>query len=151
MEDTKTDIQNAKSQAINTAASDATTKANNAKSEAIKSANNTLTTTIANYYTKAQTDSAINVAKNEINLGVSSTYETKTNVISKINSIAFGGKNLVKQSKSLSDTQGTFTDSSTGLWVVNNTGNLDEYNQGIKRLYIETTRTDWAECQIPLY
>ena len=122
-----------------------------AKTEAINSANNTLTTTIANYYTKAQTDSAITVAKNEINLGVSQTYETKSNVQTKINSITVGGKNLVKQSKSLSNAQGVSTDESSGIWVVNNTGNLDEYNQGIKRLYIETTRTDWVECQIPLY
>ena len=60
-----------KSEAINTAASDATSKANTAKQEAITSANNTLTTTIANYYTKSQTDSQINVAKEEISLGVS--------------------------------------------------------------------------------
>ena len=130
---------------------DVTNDISTAKNEAINSANNTLSTTIANYYTKAQTDSQISVAKNEINLGVSNTYETKTNVTNKINSITVGGKNLVKQSKSLSDTQNTYTDSSTGRWVVNNTGNLDEYNQGIKRLYIETTITDWVECQIPLY
>ena len=35
-----------------------------------------LKTTISNYYTKDETNS-INIAKNEINLGVSSTYETK--------------------------------------------------------------------------
>ncbi len=34
-------------------------------------------------YTKAQTDSQINIAKDAINLGVSTTYETKTNVESK--------------------------------------------------------------------
>ena len=36
-------------------------------------------------YTKAQTDAAIRIAKDEINLGVSSTYETKTNVETKVN------------------------------------------------------------------
>ncbi|MCU7195933.1 hypothetical protein [Turicibacter sanguinis] len=36
-------------------------------------------------YTKAQTDAAIKIAKDEINLGVSSTYETKTNVETKVN------------------------------------------------------------------
>lgn len=61
-----------KSEAISTASSDATNKANQAKNDAIASANNTLNTTIANYYTKTETDSQINVAKNEINLGVSS-------------------------------------------------------------------------------
>lgn len=80
-----------KSEAISSASSDATTKANNAlssaksyadtkKTEAINSANNTLNTTIANYYTKSQTDSQINVAKNAITQSVSNTYETKTNV-----------------------------------------------------------------------
>ena len=77
---------------------DVTNDISTAKTEAINSANSTLTTTIANYYTKAQTDSAINVAKNEINLGVSSTYETKENTTSKINSavnnIQVGGTNL---------------------------------------------------------
>ena len=83
-----------KSEAISTAASDATTKANNAKTDAITSANNTLNSTIANYYTKTQTDSQINVAKEAINLSVSNTYETKTNVTSKINNIQIGGTNL---------------------------------------------------------
>lgn len=36
-------------------------------------------------YTKAQADAAIKIAKDEINLGVSSTYETKTNVETKVN------------------------------------------------------------------
>ena len=83
----------AKSEAINTAASDATSKANKAKDDAINSANNTLTTTIANYYTKSQTDSQINVAKEAINLSVSNTYETKENVTSKINNINVGSVN----------------------------------------------------------
>ena len=87
-----------KSEAISTAASDATSKANTAKQEAIKSANNTLTSTIANYYTKSQTDSQINVAKDAINLGVSKTYETKENVTTKINNIQVGGRNLIKNS-----------------------------------------------------
>ena len=36
-------------------------------------------------YTKSQTDSAINIAKDSINLGVSQTYETKSNVTAKVN------------------------------------------------------------------
>ena len=59
---------------------------NDAKNEAINSANGTLIATISNYYTKSETDSAISVVKDEINLGVSNTYETKTNVETKINS-----------------------------------------------------------------
>lgn len=53
-------------------------------------------------YTKSQTDSAINIAKDSINLGVSQTYETKTNVENKIstavNNVQIGGKNLIKDS-----------------------------------------------------
>lgn len=89
-----------KTEAINTASTDATNKANNAKNEAINSANNALTTTIANYYTKSQTDSAIKVAKEEINLGVSSKYETKTNVETKVSS-------TLDSAKSYSDTKKT--------------------------------------------
>ena len=95
-----------KSEAISTAASDATTKANTAKQEAIKSANNTLNSTISNYYTKSQTDSQINIAKEAINLGVSTNYETKKNVeskvqnvISTVNNIKIGGRNLILNSK----------------------------------------------------
>ncbi len=84
----------AKTDAISTASSDATSKANKAKDDAIKSANNTLNTTIANYYTKEQTDSQIKIAKDAINLGVSNTYETKTNVETKIKDISVGGTNL---------------------------------------------------------
>ena len=97
-EDVKSDISNAKSEAISTAASDATSKANTAKNDAISSANNTLTSTIANYYTKTQTDSQINIAKNAINLSVSETYETKTNVTSKVDS-------TLKSAKSYADTK----------------------------------------------
>ena len=96
VESAKSYADTKKSEAISAAASDATTKANNAKSEAITSANETLTSTISNYYTKTQTDSQINVAKEEINLSVSNTYETKTNVDSKINNIQIGGRNLFK-------------------------------------------------------
>lgn len=51
-------------------------------------------------YTKAQTDSAIKVAKDSIELGVKNTYETKSNVESKIttavNNVQVGGRNLLK-------------------------------------------------------
>ena len=45
-------------------------------------------------YTKAQTDAAIKIAKDEINLGVSSTYETKTNVETQINGVKSSVTNL---------------------------------------------------------
>lgn len=45
-------------------------------------------------YTKTETESAIKVAKDEINLGVSSTYETKTNVETQINGVKSSVTNL---------------------------------------------------------
>ena len=79
---------------------DVTSNIANAKTEAINSANNTLTTTIANYYTKAQTDSQINVAKEAINLGVSSTYETKAYVETKVSSTLNSAKSYADTKKS---------------------------------------------------
>ena len=124
-----------KTEAINTASTDATNKANQAKTDAINSANNTLTTTIANYYTKAQTDSQINVAKNAITQSVSSTYETKTEVTNKINAIQVGGTNLLPNTKTLksgvSSTSYITSDTYLGLKVMrcNNTsgGYIDAY------------------------
>ena len=139
-----------KSEAISTASSDATTKANNAltsaksyadtkKSEAITSANNTLNTTIANYYTKTQTDSQINVAKDAINLGVSQTYETKTNVTSKVNSAistassdaTTKANNALTSAKSYADTK-----KSEAITSANNTLNTTIAN------YYTKTQTD---------
>ena len=59
----------------------------NAKNDAINSANSNTTTALQSYYTKEQTNSQINVAKEAINLDVSKTYETKTNVTNKINGV----------------------------------------------------------------
>ena len=124
--ETKTNVTSKVNSAISTASSDATSKANNAlssaksyadtkKSEAITSANNTLNSTIANYYTKTQTDSQINVAKNAITSSVSSTYETKTNVQNKIDAIKVGGRNLWLRTKE-------YKANTDSIWVDNNTG-----------------------------
>ena len=147
--ETKANVTSKVNSAISTASSDATSKANNAlssaksyadtkKSEAITSANNTLNNTIANYYTKAQTDSQIKIAKDAIDLSVKSTYETKTEVANKINAIQVGGRNLVPQSRLL-------TTGNKGAWSVVDTG-----NEGFKKLQIVTTDTGWLECQIPV-
>ena len=139
-----------KSEAISTASSDATSKANNAlnsaksyadtkKSEAITSANNTLNSTIANYYTKAQTDSQIKIAKDAINLGVSETYETKTNVTSKVNSAistassdaTSKANNALNSAKSYADTK-----KSEAITSANNTLNSTIAN------YYTKTQTD---------
>ena len=83
---------------VTTAINDAKKYSDTKKNEAITSANNTLKTTISNYYTKEETNSAINVAKDEINLGVSSIYETKANTTTKVNS-------ALSQAKSYSNTK----------------------------------------------
>ena len=80
---------------------DTTTKVNNAlsqaksysdtkKNEAITSANNTLKTTISNYYTKDETNSQINIAKDSITSEVSNIYYTKNEISSS------GTTNLIK-------------------------------------------------------
>ena len=84
---------------VNNVLSQAKSYSDTKKNEAIISANDTLKTTISNYYTKNETNSAINVAKKEINLGVSSTYETKKEVENKINNISIGGRNLIRGSQ----------------------------------------------------
>ena len=88
-----------KTEAINSASSDATAKANSALTSAktyTDTAKNELNTAIGKkanssdvytkteVYTKTQTDSAIKLAKDNIELGVSNKYETKTEVQNKI-------------------------------------------------------------------
>lgn len=99
-------------------------------------------------YTKAQTDSAIKVAKDEINLGVKNTYETKTNVESKIttavNNVQVGGRNLFLKSDidqyglgnwignggGISKVEGTFIDGTKTIKVTGASG--IQYNSFIK-------------------
>lgn len=100
---------------------DSQTKANTAKQEAITSANNTLTTTIANYYTKAQTDSQINVAKNAITSSVSSTYETKTDSTTKYDTATAIAKAMNEGKVLYTDI--AFRTGSNSIIHYNNTGN----------------------------
>lgn len=128
-----------KTEAINTASTDATNKVNSAKTElntAIgKKANSVDVYTKSEVYTKTQTDSAIKVAKDEINLGVSNKYETKTNVTNKINAIQVGGTNLLPNTKTLksgvSSTSYIISETYLGLKVMrcNNTSGsyIDAY------------------------
>ena len=145
-EDVNRNIDTAKSEAIDSASSDATSKVNDAKTELNasinKKANSSDVYTKSEVYTKKQTDSQINIAKEAIDLSVSNTYETKTNVINKINGIEVGGRNLAEQTKSLSNVNGI----GENVWIATETG-----NEGFKKLYIDTTSTSWIECQIPLY
>lgn len=104
-----------KTEAITQAGKDADNKVASAKTE-LNTAINKKANTVDVYkktetYTKSETDSKIKVAKDEITLGVSNTYETKANVEtkvnqsktevknyadSKINSIEVGGRNLLR-------------------------------------------------------
>ena len=121
--DATTKANNAKSAAISAASTDASTKANKAKADAIsaasmdatskvnaaktelntaidKKANSADVYTKTETYTKAETDSKINIAKDAIDLSVSQTYETKTNVESKVTS-------TLNSAKSYADTKKT--------------------------------------------
>ena len=86
--DASTKANKAKADAISAASTDATSKVNAAKTElntAInKKANSADVYTKTETYTKAETDSKIKIAKDAIDLSVSTTYETKTNVEDKI-------------------------------------------------------------------
>ena len=132
-----------KTEAISAASDDATSKANTAKQEAIKSADKTLTSTIANYYTKTQTDSQINIAKEAIDLSVSNTYETKVNVESKINNIQVGSRNWIQYSSFPSTIQG-WSGVNGNVWKIN----TSEKFRGNNTIYANRsglTTDAWAE------
>ena len=82
------------------------------KNEAISSANSTLATTIKDYYTKSQTNTAIKTAKDEINLDVSSTYETRTNVTTKVNTALSDAKTYAntKKTEAINSANSTLTE-----------------------------------------
>ena len=135
--ETKTNVTSKVSSTLSSAKSYADTK----KTEAIASAKNTLDTTIANYYTKAQTDSQIKIAKDAIDLSVKNTYETKTNVTSKVNSAistassdaTTKANNALTSAKSYADTK-----KSEAITSANNTLNTTIAN------YYTKTQTDSA-------
>ena len=82
-------------------------------------------------------NTAINQKANEITSSVSNTYTTKT----EFGNLRVGGTNLVKNSKLFGSVI-----SNPGGWQILNTG-----SEGYKKLFIETTSTDWKEIYIPLY
>ena len=111
---------NIKANSINIGSTSVATSADvsNAKTEAISSANSNLNNTLGNYYTKSETESKINLAKDEITLGVSNTYETivdsssKYNeVIDKLGQVQTNIKDVESELDSLGDTlTGSFAD-----------------------------------------
>ncbi len=73
----------------------------------------------------------------------SSVYDTITITrLYDVTDLQIGGKNMVKDSKMLSSTNGV----SANRWEILGTG-----NEGFKKLHINTDSTSWIECQIPLY
>lgn len=59
---------------------------------------------------------------------------------SAINNIKIGGTNLAKQTKKLTSKTGDVN------WKITSTG-----TEGFNKLYLDSTSTNWVECQIPLY
>ena len=94
--------------------------------EGISNLNNSFKQTITNYYTKKQTDSAINASKDEINLSISQTYETKAEVDTKINEIQIGGANLILNSDFSNDrNKWAYT---TDKWMIHTTEKYKDKN-----------------------
>lgn len=97
-----------------------------------KKANKTDVYTKSETYTKAQTDSAIKVAKDEINLGVSQTYETKTNVETKvnnaINNVQVGGRNIFRYSGNFGTSVGSYWTSNGGGLTFDSSIKYNGYN-----------------------
>ena len=147
--ETKTQVSKNKQtiDSMSTTLTSTTKTANEAKSQSstnkqtIDSMSTTLTqtTTTANNALNKATTAQQNL--DGFKTTVSNTYTTKAD----FNNLTIGGRNLLKDSKTLTKTGGTGTDSST-IWIVGNTG-----SEGFKKFYINTTSTNWIECQIPLY
>ena len=132
---------------MSTTLTSTTKTANEAKTQAstnkqsIDSMSTTLTetTTTANNALNKATTAQQNL--DGFKTTVSNTYTTKTD----FNNLTIGGKNLLKDSKTLTKTVGIGSDAST-IWTVANTR-----LEGFKQLFINTTSTNWIECHIPLY
>ena len=78
---------------------DSATNINTAKTQAINSANASTDTKLQSYSTTTQMNSAINQKANEITSTVSSTYSTKTETTNAINNISVGGRNYLLNTK----------------------------------------------------
>ena len=109
--------------AINTATKDMATNS---------SVNTAVTNATKDKVTNTQMNSAINNATKDM--------ATNSSVNSAINNIKIGGTNLAKQTKLLTSKTGDAN------WKVISTG-----TEGFNELYLDSTSTDWVECQIPLY
>ena len=84
--------------------SDANTAARNAANKAESNANTATDEKLKEYSTTEQMQSAINVKANEINLGVSRTYETKETVTQKISDANTAAQNAANTAESNANT-----------------------------------------------
>ena len=115
-----------------------TTQMNSAVTNATKdmatnsSVNSAINNATKDKVTNTQMDSAISNATKDM--------ATNSSVNSAINNIKIGGTNLAKQTKLLTSKTGDAN------WKVISTG-----TEGFNELYLDSTSTDWVECQIPLY
>ena len=91
-------------------------------------ANKTDVYTKSETYTKAQTDSAIKVAKDAINLAISSTYETKVDVTAKINGV---NSSISALQQRVSTAESKITDSAITNLVKQNFYTKEETNTQI--------------------
>jgi hypothetical protein len=129
--ETKANVTTKVNNALTEAKNDATTKANNAKGDAINHTN----TTIKNYYTKTETNSQINIAKESIESTVSKTYATKLD----IKNMSIGGENLLPNSNF-----------ANGLlkWYIHEpqpTNNPNATNKSVEILYNGSGNASWAD------
>ena len=98
------------------------------------------TTTVNTAVTNATKDMATNSSVNSAISNATKDMATNSSVNSAINNIKIGGTNLAKQTKLLTSKTGD------AKWKVISTG-----TEGFNELYLDSTSTDWVECQIPLY
>ena len=129
---------------VNTAVTNATkdmatnSSVNSAISNATKdmATNSSVNTAVSNATKDKVTNTQMNTAINN----ATKDMATNSSVNSAIDAIKIGGTNLVKQTKLLTSKTGD------AKWKVISTG-----TEGFNELYLDSTSTDWVECQIPLY
>ncbi len=93
----------------------------NSEQIALMATKEEVTTTLGGYYTKSETDSAISVKADEINLGVANTYTTKE----AFNNLQIGGRNLIPSSE----------------WICDVTTTDYAWNKNTQKVYVEVGET----------
>ena len=129
---------------VNTAVTNATKDmaTNSSVNSAINNATQDMATnsSVNSAITNATKDKVTNTQMNTAINNATKDMATNSSVNSAIDAIKIGGTNLVKQTKLLTSKTGD------AKWKVISTG-----TEGFNELYLDSTSTDWVECQIPLY